>query len=90
MNHSSHAVMATIPNKRRRSKVISRQNEVPRHEALQRIQSAQQALRDYRQDLYPLGNPAHFFELSRISIKAQTAHLFCLFIFLLVSLFVVI
>lgn len=64
MNHSSHAVMATIPNKRKRSKVISRQNEVPRHEALQRIQSAQQALRDYRQDLYPLGNPAHFLEFS--------------------------
>lgn len=59
MNHSSHAVMATIPSKRRRAKVISRQNEVPRHEALQRIQMVQQALREYRQDLYPLGNTAH-------------------------------
>ena len=59
MNHSSHAVMATIPSKRRRAKVISRQNEVPRHEALQRIQTVQQALREYRQDLYPLGNTAH-------------------------------
>lgn len=78
MNHSSHALMATIPNKRRRSKVISRQNEVPRHEALQRIQSAQQALRDYRQDLYPLGNPTHILELPLISVKAQTAHFFCL------------
>ncbi|KDR14306.1 INO80 complex subunit D isoform X3 [Zootermopsis nevadensis] len=55
LNHSSHAVMATIPSKRRRCKVISRQNEVPRHEALQRIQSVQKALREYRQDLYPLG-----------------------------------
>ncbi|PNF20232.1 hypothetical protein B7P43_G16187 [Cryptotermes secundus] len=55
MNHSSHAAMATIPNKRRRSKIVSRQNEVPRHETLQRIHSAQQALRDYSQDLYPLG-----------------------------------
>lgn len=58
-HHSSHAVMATIPSKRRRAKVISRQNEVPRHEALQRIQTVQQALREYRQDLYPLGNTAH-------------------------------
>jgi hypothetical protein len=71
MNHSSHAAMATIPSKRRRSKVISRQNEVPRHEALQRIRSAQQALRDYRQDLYPLGNLAHLHELSLIFLKAQ-------------------
>jgi hypothetical protein len=59
MNHSSHAAMATIPSKRRRSKVISRQNEVPRHEALQRIQLAQKELRDYRQDLYPLGKTPH-------------------------------
>jgi len=60
MNHSSHVVMATIPSKRRRSKVILRQNEVPRHEALQRIELVQQNVRDYRQDLYPLGNTAHF------------------------------
>lgn len=74
MNHSSHAAMATIPSKRRRTKVISRQNEVPRHEALQRIRSAQQALRDYRQDLYPLGNLAQLLEFSLISLKAKTAH----------------
>ncbi|XP_069700616.1 INO80 complex subunit D-like isoform X2 [Periplaneta americana] len=55
VNHSSQAVMASIPSKRRRSKVISRRNEVPRHEALQRIHLVQQTLRDYRQDLYPLG-----------------------------------
>ncbi|KAJ9585816.1 hypothetical protein L9F63_020518, partial [Diploptera punctata] len=54
-NHSSHGVMATIPNKRRRSKVISRRNELPNHETLQQIQAVQNAIMDYRQDLYPLG-----------------------------------
>jgi hypothetical protein len=77
MNHSSHAVLATIPSKRRRSKVISRQNEVPRHEALQRIRSAQQALRDYRQDLYPLGNVVHLLHFSVVSLKARRPHSFC-------------
>lgn len=78
MNHSSHAVMAAIPSKRRRSRVISKQNEVPRHEALQRIQSAQEASREYRQDLYSLGNFAHLLEFSCISVKNKITHLFCL------------
>ncbi|PSN38483.1 hypothetical protein C0J52_15872 [Blattella germanica] len=55
VNHSSHGAMASIPSKRRRSKVISRRNEVPTHEALQRIQMVQDAVMDFRQDLYPLG-----------------------------------
>lgn len=70
MNHSSHTVMATIPSKRRRSKVISRQNEVPRHETLQRIQLVQKALKEYRQDLYPLGNILHI--LRCILVKVHT------------------
>ena len=60
-NHSSHGVMATIPSKRRRSKVISRRNEVPTHETLQQIQAVQNVIMDYRQDLYPLGNILFFF-----------------------------
>lgn len=71
MNHSSHAVMATIPSKRRRSRVISRQNEAPRHEALQRIQLVQKALREYRQDLYPLGNTPHIVS-SCVLVKIHT------------------
>ena len=55
-NHSTHGVMATIPSKRRRSKVISRRNKVPTNEALQQVQAVQNVIVDYRQDLYPLGN----------------------------------
>ncbi|XP_068081444.1 INO80 complex subunit D isoform X2 [Anabrus simplex] len=55
LNNSSHSVVVMLPPTRRRSKTTSKKSEGAHHESLQRLQAAQDARRDYKQDLYPLG-----------------------------------